>query len=98
MIRKLLRRVFRRDAPSRHEPATISHSRHGIDRALVSSNARRVCETLQGAGHRAYIVGGAVRDLLVGRRPKDFDVATNPSPALEAIAVARGWRILRLFE
>ena len=52
MIRKLLRRVFRRDAPSRHAPATIPHVRHGIDRTLVSANARRVCETLQGAGHK----------------------------------------------
>jgi len=80
MIRKLLRRVFRRDAPSRHEPATIPHSRHGIDPALVFHGARRVCETLQGAGHRAYIVGGAVRDLIAGIEPKDFDVATDATP------------------
>ncbi|MGE5468339.1 MAG: polynucleotide adenylyltransferase PcnB [Ignavibacteria bacterium] len=80
MIRKLLRRVFRRDAPSRHEPATISHARHGIDRTLVSSNARRVCEVLQSAGHKAYIVGGAVRDLIAGIEPKDFDVATDATP------------------
>ncbi|MDK9724584.1 MAG: polynucleotide adenylyltransferase PcnB [Sterolibacteriaceae bacterium MAG5] len=80
MIRKLLRRVFRRDAPSRHEPATIPHSRHGIDPALVSHNARRVCETLQGAGHRAYVVGGAVRDLIAGIEPKDFDIATDATP------------------
>ncbi len=80
MIRKLLRRVFRRDAPSRHKPATIPHARHGIDRALVPSGARRVCETLQGAGHGAYIVGGAVRDLIAGIEPKDFDVATNATP------------------
>jgi len=80
MIRKLLRRVFRRDAPSRHEPATIPHARHGIERALVHSGARRVCETLQGAGHTAYIVGGAVRDLIAGFEPKDFDIATNATP------------------
>jgi poly(A) polymerase len=80
MIRKLLRRVFRRDAPSRHEPATIPHARHGIDRTLVPSGARRVCEILQGAGHKAYIVGGAVRDLIAGMEPKDFDVATDATP------------------
>ncbi|TAK93920.1 polynucleotide adenylyltransferase PcnB, partial [Patescibacteria group bacterium] len=80
MIRKLLRRVFRRDAPSRHEPATISHARHGIDRARVPSGARRTCEVLQGAGHKAYIVGGAVRDLIAGIEPKDFDVATDATP------------------
>ena len=80
MIRKLLRRVFRRDAPSRHAPATISHARHGIDHTLVSANARRVCETLQGAGHKGYVVGGAVRDLIAGIEPKDFDIATDATP------------------
>jgi poly(A) polymerase len=80
MIRKLLRRVFKRDAPSRHEPATIPHARHGIDPALVSRNALRVCETLQGAGYKGYVVGGAVRDLIAGIEPKDFDVATNATP------------------
>jgi poly(A) polymerase len=80
MIRKLLRRVFRRDAPSRHAPATISHARHGIDRALVAAGARRVCETLQSAGHKGYIVGGAVRDLIAGIEPKDFDIATDATP------------------
>ena len=53
---------------------------HGIDHALVDEHAVRVVSTLQQAGHEAYIVGGAVRDLLVGRRPKDFDVATNATP------------------
>jgi poly(A) polymerase len=84
MIRKLLRRaigkVLRRDAPSRHEPATITHARHGIDRSLVSPAARRTCEALQGAGHKAYVVGGAVRDLIAGIEPKDFDVATDATP------------------
>ncbi len=81
MIRKLLRRVFRRrDEPSRHEPAVISQARHGIDRSHVSQAARRTCETLQQAGHKAYVVGGAVRDLIAGIDPKDFDVATDATP------------------
>ena len=53
---------------------------HGIDHALLDEHAIRVVSTLKQAGHEAYIVGGAVRDLLVGRRPKDFDVATNATP------------------
>jgi len=57
-------------------PASV----HGIDHSLVDEHAVRVVSTLQQAGHEAYIVGGAVRDLLVGRRPKDFDVATNATP------------------
>jgi poly(A) polymerase len=53
---------------------------HGIDPSLVDERAVKVVRTLKEAGHEAYIVGGAVRDLLVGRRPKDFDVATNATP------------------
>src|SRR6201989_1863901 len=53
---------------------------HGIDPALVDERARNVVTTLQGAGFEAYVVGGAVRDLLLGLRPKDFDIATNATP------------------
>jgi poly(A) polymerase len=53
---------------------------HGIDATLLDERAVKVVATLKQAGHEAYIVGGAVRDLLVGRRPKDFDVATNATP------------------
>ena len=52
----------------------------GIDLGLVDERAIKVVKTLTDAGHEAYIVGGAVRDLLVGRRPKDFDVATDATP------------------
>ncbi len=57
-------------------PASV----HGIDPELVDRRALDVVETLQDAGFEAYIVGGAVRDLLLGLRPKDFDVATNATP------------------
>jgi poly(A) polymerase len=53
---------------------------HGIDPKLVDERAINVVRTLKQAGFEAYIVGGAVRDLLVGLRPKDFDVATNATP------------------
>ncbi|NBS98654.1 MAG: polynucleotide adenylyltransferase PcnB, partial [Betaproteobacteria bacterium] len=52
----------------------------GLQRNLISPNAIKVCETLQRAGFKAYLVGGAVRDLLLGFTPKDFDVATNATP------------------
>ncbi|MBU0752794.1 MAG: polynucleotide adenylyltransferase PcnB [Gammaproteobacteria bacterium] len=80
MIRKLLRRVFRRGEASPHRAETISVDKHGIRREQVSSVARRVCETLQDAGHKAYIVGGAVRDHIAGIVPKDYDVATSATP------------------
>ncbi|RQS67950.1 polynucleotide adenylyltransferase PcnB [Burkholderia sp. Bp8963] len=63
-----------------HEPTVVPVSVHGIDPALISKNAVRVTDTLQQAGFRAFIVGGAVRDLLLGIAPKDFDVATDATP------------------
>lgn len=54
---------------------------HQIDYAEVSPHAIEVCKVLQKNGYQAYIVGGAVRDLILGKRPKDFDVATNATPA-----------------
>ncbi|MBJ9733542.1 polynucleotide adenylyltransferase PcnB [Burkholderia orbicola] len=65
---------------SNHEPTVVPASVHGINPALISKNAVRVTDTLQQAGFRAFIVGGAVRDLLLGIAPKDFDVATDATP------------------
>ncbi|WP_233862321.1 polynucleotide adenylyltransferase PcnB [Paraburkholderia adhaesiva] len=62
------------------EPVILSRDIHGIDPALISKNAVRVTDGLQQAGFRAFIVGGAVRDLLLGVAPKDFDVATDATP------------------
>jgi poly(A) polymerase len=63
-----------------HKPKVWGVAEHKIDKRLVSHNAIRVCETLQSKGYKAFVVGGAVRDLLLGMRPKDFDVATDASP------------------
>jgi poly(A) polymerase len=54
---------------------------HGIGLAGIDPDAVRVIERLRENGHEAYIVGGAVRDLLLGREPKDFDIATDAQPA-----------------
>ncbi|WP_042303320.1 polynucleotide adenylyltransferase PcnB [Paraburkholderia kururiensis] len=61
-------------------PVILSSDVHGINPSLISRNAVRVTEGLQQAGFRAFIVGGAVRDLLLGIAPKDFDVATDATP------------------
>ena len=42
--------------------------------------AEEICRTLRGAGHQAYLVGGCVRDILLGREPADYDVATDATP------------------
>ena len=82
MIRKFISRVLggKKTKAGPHEPAIIPVSTHGITRDRISSGSRRVCETLQGHGHKAFVVGGAVRDLLIGAEPKDFDIATDATP------------------
>ncbi|MFW5814471.1 MAG: polynucleotide adenylyltransferase PcnB [Spirochaetota bacterium] len=53
---------------------------HAIDRSAIDQDAVKIVRRLQGSGHHAYIVGGAVRDLLIGNTPKDFDVSTDAQP------------------
>lgn len=61
-------------------PRIIFSSEHGIDRRLISPKAIEVVEGLKSAGYSSELVGGCVRDLLLGRKPKDFDVTTNARP------------------
>ena len=70
---------------------------HGIDTALVDDRAMDVVRTLKDAGYEAFIVGGAVRDLLVGLRPKDFDVATDATPEQVKALFRRAFIIGRRF-
>jgi len=83
MIKSFISRVFGRGAkqaahPSK--PVVYGPDKHHIRKDHISRGARKTCEELQRAGHTAYVVGGAVRDLLLGMRPKDFDVATSAHP------------------
>lgn len=80
MIKKFIRRILGKKADDHTKPAVLNQKEHGIDPQLVSSNAVRVTQTLQEAGFKAFLVGGAVRDLLLGIKPKDFDIATNATP------------------
>jgi poly(A) polymerase len=61
-------------------PRIIPRSEHTISRSHISPNALRVLYRLQEAGFQAFLVGGCVRDLLLGLEPKDFDVATDALP------------------
>ncbi|MCG9574708.1 polynucleotide adenylyltransferase PcnB [Vibrio tubiashii] len=58
----------------------ITRQEHNISRKKISDNALKVLYRLHGAGFDAYLVGGGVRDLLLGQAPKDFDIATNATP------------------
>ena len=82
--------------------AEIGPDGHGINPALVDERAANVVRTLKEAGYEAYIVGGAVRDLLLGLKPKDFDVATNATPEQvkglfrRAFIIGRRFRIVHV--
>jgi poly(A) polymerase len=75
----------------------VAKAEHGIDPKLVDERAIKVVQTLADAGFEAYVVGGAVRDLLVGLRPKDFDVATNATPEQVKSLFRRAFIIGRRF-
>lgn len=62
------------------KPKIFSKHEHGISPSLISKHAIKVLERLHQSGMQAYLVGGSVRDLLLGHRPKDFDIATDAHP------------------
>ncbi|WP_110669287.1 polynucleotide adenylyltransferase PcnB [Salinicola halophilus] len=67
------------DAPVRQQ-IILSRDEHSVSRRNLSENALKVLYRLNGAGFEAYLVGGCIRDSLLERHPKDFDVATNATP------------------
>jgi poly(A) polymerase len=104
MIKRFVEKVQTLFKRSRGAPKLrqVPASEHGIRRDRVPRSALRVCETLQKAGHHAYIVGGAVRDLLLNVPPKDFDVATDATPEQvkshfrRAIIIGRRFRLVHV--
>lgn len=64
----------------KNPPTIIARQNHGISRSMVSNNALRILYRLKEHGFAGHLVGGCVRDLLLGREPKDFDVVTNATP------------------
>ena len=80
-------------APSGAQPTVVPRSEHPISRAAISANALRVLYRLKEGGYQAFLVGGSVRDLLLGLQPKDFDIATNASPD-EVRALFRNCRLI----
>ncbi len=66
--------------PAQTEPLIVPRPEHSVSRSNISPNALKVLYRLRDAGHAAYLVGGGVRDLLLGHEPKDFDIATDATP------------------
>jgi poly(A) polymerase len=101
MIKKFIRKILGvKDQPLRDptEPSVLGPAEHGIDGKLLSPNAIRVTQTLQEAGFKAFVVGGAVRDLLLGVKPKDFDIATDATPEQVKRLFRRAFIIGRRFQ
>ncbi len=108
MIKKFIENLFekatggRAKKPKFGKRQEISAGGHGIDPAKVDERAANVVRTLKEGGFEAYIVGGAVRDMLVGLTPKDFDVATNATPEQvkglfrRAFIIGRRFRIVHV--
>ena len=67
-------------AVARPQVTVIPREQHAISRKDISENALKVMYRLNKAGYEAWLVGGGVRDLLLGKKPKDFDVTTNATP------------------
>jgi len=110
MIKKLIHKLLGKSSPPAATAGKPNFGKrvevpvkvHGIDVTLVDERAMNVVRTLQNAGFVAYIVGGAVRDLLLGLRPKDFDVATDATPEevknlfRRAFIIGRRFRIVHV--
>jgi poly(A) polymerase len=93
MIARLLGRVFSARLFRARRPKIIAVEAHGLARAAISACALRATDTLQRHGFAAFVVGGAVRDLLLAGAPKDFDVATDATPE-EVRALFRRSRLI----
>src|SRR6478735_4988680 len=79
------------------EPVTVPRAEHPISRRDIDPDALKVLYRLRQAEHTAYLVGGSVRDLLLSRRPKDFDIGTSAHPYQVKKLFRNCWIIGRRF-
>src|SRR3954471_2621998 len=99
MIKRFIRRVL---GLSSHTIDRAPREKHALARDALSPSAAKVCTVLREAGFSAYVVGGAVRDLLLGIEPKDFDVATDARPEQikplfrRALIIGRRFRLVHV--
>jgi poly(A) polymerase len=83
-------------------PQRVPQARHRVTRNSISSSALKVCDVLADRGYAAYVVGGAVRDILLDIEPKDFDVATDARPEQikplfrRALVIGRRFRLVHV--
>ncbi len=72
--------MFGKTTTTTNLPIVIDRADHNVSRKDISDNALKVLYRLNKGGYEAYLVGGGVRDILLGQHPKDFDIATNATP------------------
>ena len=98
MIKRFIRRVLGLES----EPLRVPREKHGIARERLSPGALKVCSVLREGGFSAYVVGGAVRDLLLGIVPVDYDIATDARPEQvkplfrRALIIGRRFRLVHV--
>ncbi|RHW78040.1 polynucleotide adenylyltransferase PcnB [Colwellia sp. RSH04] len=85
LCKKVLTGRGKKSQTSKHaktleQPIILSRDEHPVSRQFISPNALKVLYRLNKGGYDAYLVGGGVRDILLGLKPKDFDIATNATP------------------
>lgn len=101
-IKKLLKKLFGKRKTTQYQPLIIPRTQHRISRQDISPNALKVLYRLHDAGYAAYMVGGGVRDLLLGHAPKDFDIATDARPEevkklfRSALLIGRRFRLVHV--
>src|SRR5438046_1403749 len=99
MIKRFIRRVF---GLADEQMERVARGEHGLAREALSPAAAKVCTVLREAGLQAYVVGGAVRDLLLGIVPQDFDIATDARPEQvkplfrRALIIGRRFRLVHV--
>src|SRR5438067_6443559 len=79
------------------EPRIVRREEHSLSRKDIDPDALKVLYRLRQFDHKAYLVGGSVRDLLLGRRPKDFDIGTSAHPYQVKKLFRNCWIIGRRF-
>ncbi len=84
-------------------PVCIPRSDHPVSRKNIDREALKVMYRLRDAGHKAYLVGGGVRDLYLGKKPKDFDISTDARPGQirklfrNSRIIGRRFRLVQIF-
>lgn len=99
----LVRYSTSKDGKPVKQAEVYTFDEHGISPGDIDPDAVKIARRLQASGHVAYVVGGAVRDLMVGKKPKDFDIATDASPSRlrklfrNSRVIGRRFRLVHIF-